>query len=258
MRKLFVLLGLAAIAAAVAIPASADSGSRGHGHDRGKCGKDRGGYVTILDGSKECFRQWRYAGGSSMTLQRDGTVRSGPGEPGLGVLWYAARPYGDFSLKLQFRDDAPEEGARANSGVQVRFPAPHAPVLGCEETDDAWVAVNCGHEVQINDSAEGDPRKTGSIYGFADLDAAASKPTPKGVWNDLEIRVVGQTYTVVRNGEVINTFENAPGIPFPGRPDDPGSDGRGLVGYIGLQAHGAPNDVASFRNVRIKDLSDRD
>ena len=33
----------------------------------------------------------------SLTLQRDGTVRSGPGAPGLGTLWYKARPYGDFS-----------------------------------------------------------------------------------------------------------------------------------------------------------------
>jgi Domain of Unknown Function (DUF1080) len=255
MRKLVMLLGATAVVAAVAIPATADSGS-GHGHDR--CGKERGGYETILDGSRECFKRWRYAGGASMTLQRDGTVRSGPGEPGLGVLWYAARPYGDFSLKLQFRDDAPEEGARANSGVQVRFPAPHAPVPGCPTDDDAWVAVVCGHEIQINDNPDGDPRKTGSIYGFADLDAAASKPTPKGVWNDLEILVVGQHYTVIRNGEVINEFENAPGLPFPGRPEDPGSDSRDLVGYVGLQAHGASNDVVSFRNVRIKDLSDHD
>jgi len=73
----------------------------------------------------------------------------------------------------------------------------------------------------------------------------------------MEIRVVGQDYTVIRNGEVINEFENAPGLPFPGRPDDPGSDSRDLVGYVGLQAHGAPNDVVSFRNVRIKDLSNR-
>ena len=127
---------------------------------------------------------------------------------------------------------------------------------GCPTGDDAWVAVVCGHEVQINDSPAGDPRKTGSIYGFADLDGSASKPTPKGVWNDIEIEVIGQTYTIIRNGEVINRFENAPGLPFPGRPEDPGSDSRDLVGYIGLQAHGAPNDVVSFRNVRIKDLSD--
>jgi hypothetical protein len=258
MRKWFALLALAALAAGAAIPAAADSGRQGSQQNGSGCGEVRGGYEIIFDGSRRCFERWRYAGGASMTLQRDGTVRSGPGEPGLGVLWYAARPYADFSLKLQFRDDAPEEGARANSGIQVRFPAPKVPVPGCPTDDDAWVAVVCGHEVQINDNPGGDPRKTGSIYGFADLDATASKPTPKGVWNDMEIRVVGQTYTVIRNGEVINEFENAPGLPFPGRPDDPGSDSRDLVGYIGLQAHGAPNDVVSFRNVRIKDLSNQD
>ena len=262
MRKFLLALGLAALAAGVAIPASADSGRQGpkgsKHHHRSDCGKVRGGYETILDGSRRCFERWRYAGGASMTLQRDGTVRSGPGEPGLGVLWYAARPYGDFSLKLQFRDDAPEEGARANSGIQVRFPAPQARVPGCPTDDDAWVAVVCGHEIQINDDPEGDPRKTGSIYGFADLNSEQSRPTPKGVWNDIEILVEGQHYTVIRNGVVINEFENAPGLPFPGRPEDPGSDSRDLVGYIGLQAHGAPNDVVSFRNVRIKDLSDHD
>src|SRR5688500_9940126 len=127
MRKLLVLLALGALAAGAAIPAVADSGQhRGHS----SCGKVRNGYETILDGSRKCFERWRYAGGASMTLQRDGTVRSGPGAPGLGVLWYAARPYGDFSLKLQFRDDAPEEGARANSGIQRRVPAPPPPVPG--------------------------------------------------------------------------------------------------------------------------------
>jgi Domain of Unknown Function (DUF1080) len=255
MRKVFVLLAIAGVAAAVSLPASADSGKQSR---QSSCGTVRSGYEVIFDGSRKCFERWRYAGGASMTLQPNGTLKSGPGAPGLGVLWYAARPYGDFSLRLQFRDDAPGEGARGNSGIQVRFPAPHAPVPGCPTDDDAWVAVVCGHEVQINDSPSGDPRKTGSIYGFADLNSEQSRPTPKGVWNDIEIRVKGQHYTVIRNGVVINEFENAPGLPFPGRPDDPGSDSRDLVGYIGLQAHGAPNDVVSFRNVRIRDLSDHD
>jgi hypothetical protein len=239
-----------------------------HGHDKSaKCGKQsrkEPGYTVIFDGSRRCFAQWQYTGGASMNLQKDGTVQSGPGAPGLGVLWFKARPYGDFSLRLQFRDDA-QGGARANSGVQVRFPAPKGPVPGCpttfdgnEQNNDAWIAVNCGHEIQINDSPDGgsfDPRKTGSIYGFADLDSAASKPTAAGVWNDLEITVVGQTYTVRRNGVVINEYENKPGVPFPGRPNDPGSESRGLVGYLGLQSHGGENDVVSFRNVRVRDLS---
>jgi hypothetical protein len=257
MRKLVALPAGVALIALMALPGAAVGSKQG---DRGHCGKERRaerGYQVIFDGSRRCFEKWRYTGGASMTLQRNRTVRSGPGAPGLGVLWYKARPYGDFSLRLQFRDDSPADGDRANSGVQVRFPAPKLPVPGCDPAngEPAWVAVNCGHEIQINDNPDGDPRKTGSIYGFADLDSAASNPTPRGVWNDLEIRVVGQTYTVIRNGETINEYENAPGIPFPGRPDDPGSSGRGLVGYIGLQAHGAPQDIVSFRNVRIRDLS---
>ncbi len=118
--------------------------------------------------------------------------------------------------------------------------------------------MNCGHEIQINDSPDGppnDPRKTGSIYGFADLDATQARVTPPGVWNELEIRVVGQDYTVTRNGVVINEYENLPGVPFPGRPNDPDSSSRGLVGYVGLQAHGAPQDVVSFRNIRVRDIS---
>jgi hypothetical protein len=66
------------------------------------------------------------------------------------------------------------------------------------------------------------------------------------------------TTSRLRNGVVINEYENVPGVFLEGRPNDPPSEARGLVGYVGLQAHGGPNDVVSFRNVRIRDLSDRD
>jgi hypothetical protein len=275
MRRFAMLVGLVALVGAVAIPAVAQSGhagkraKAGKTQDLGRCGQDRRGepgYEVIFDGSRRCFEKWRYAGGSSITLQRDGTLKSGPGAPNLGVLWYAARPYGDFSLRLQVRDDAPAADARANSGIQVRFPAPRPPVPGCpmtfngspQENGAAWIAVNCGHEVQINDSPTGDPRKTGSIYGFADLDIEQAHPVPKGTWSTIEIRVVGQHYTVIRDGVTINEFENVDGLKIPGRELDPDSSARDLVGYIGLQAHGGPNDVVSFRDVRIADLSNRD
>lgn len=285
MRKLVTLIALAGllpIGATIALPAvaqqanapTANHDTAEHRDGRSRCGKSSGGhesaYEVIFDGSRTCFQRWRYAGGSSMTLQPDGTLRAGAGAPNLGVLWYAARPYGDFSLRLQFRDDSPVTGQRANSGVHVRFPAPRPPVPGCPMTFNGvpqttnpagWIAVNCGHEIQINDSPDAsgsDPRKTGSIYGFADLDGTQSRPTPAGVWNDLEIRVVGQHYTVTRNGVVVNEYENVPGVAFPGRPDDPDSSSRGLVGYVGLQSHGGPQDVVSFRNIRIRDLSNQD
>ena len=213
----------------------------GKGHDRpgAPCGKTihRGpdaGYEVIFDGSRRCFERWRYAGGSQITLQRDGTLKAEPGPPNLGVLWYAARPYGDFSLRLQFRDDSPVAGQRANSGVQVRFPAPKPPVPGCPmtfngspqtENPAGWIAVNCGHEIQINDSPDGgtnDPRKTGSIYGFADLNATQARVTPAGTWNDLEIKVVGQTYTVIRNGVDDQRVREPAGRAVPRPPQRPG------------------------------------
>src|SRR5919199_5527425 len=122
MRRYALLLGAVALMASVTLPA----GAHPKHHPTAHCGKTtRGGWEVIYDGSKRCFERWRYAGGASITRQRDGTLRTGPGAPNLGVLWYAARPYGDFDLKLELRDDAPEAGVRANSGVQVRFPAPH-------------------------------------------------------------------------------------------------------------------------------------
>lgn len=225
-------------------------------------------FHTLFDGTAESLADWSYAGDGGFLLQPDGTLRSKAGAEGggFGTLWYTPEQFDDFTLKLEFRDDAPGEGARGNSGVQVRFPAPIAPLEGCPTTfnggetgNASWIAVNCGHEIQINDSpdvAPNDPRKTGSVYGFADLDGEASNPVPKGVWSTLEIRVVDQHYTVLRDGVVINDYENLPGVPFPGRPNDPDSSSRGLTGYVGLQAHGSPNDAVSFRNVTLRELDE--
>ena len=46
--------------------------------------------------------------------------------------------------------------------------------------------IDCGYEVQINDNPAGDPRKTGSIYGFADLDGAGARIAPANRWTRLD------------------------------------------------------------------------
>ena len=73
------------------------------------------------------------------------------------MLWFPQRKYGDFSLKLQWRDDAPGTG-NANSGVFVRFPWVHDHP---EESRPEWVAIKYGHEVQVLDRPDGDMYKTG-------------------------------------------------------------------------------------------------
>jgi hypothetical protein len=130
-----------------------------------------------------------------------------------------------------------------------------------------WTQVFCGHEIQINETLSGggpqpsgDPIKTGSVYGFRNLNAKQSgtnERLEKGVWHDMEIRTVGQQYTVLVDGKLINQFDNA--VPkIASRNGDPSTMARQLAaGYIGLQTHGG-NDRISYREIQVKDLAEDD
>ncbi|MFE7379232.1 OmpL47-type beta-barrel domain-containing protein [Streptomyces zhihengii] len=216
----------------------------------GKPGQTEG-YRDLFDGTQSTFSQWQHVGGGKFGLTADGAMTSSTTVPGMGMLWFPQRSYGDFSLKLQWRDDAPGTG-NANGGVFVRFPYVHD---NPEESRPEWVAIKYGHEIQVLDRPDGDMYKTGSVYGFDRVGLAGAGVTPKGTWNDYEIRVEGQHYSVFRNGKLINEFDNTGGQVFqPPRSDDPGTDGRRYAsGYIGLQVHGT-TDVISYRNIRVKEL----
>ncbi|MBO1330825.1 OmpL47-type beta-barrel domain-containing protein [Streptomyces sp. VRA16 Mangrove soil] len=216
----------------------------------GKPGQTEG-YKKILDGSPEQFAQWEQVGGGKFDLNDDGSITSRTDVSGMGMLWFPVRKYGDFSLKLQWRDDAPGTG-NANGGVFVRFPWVHD---NPEEPNPEWVAIKYGHEVQVLDRPDGDMYKTGSIYGFDRVGLAGAGVTQKGTWNDYEVKVVDQHYSIYRNGVLINEFDNTAGQVFePPRSDDPGTDGRRYAsGYIGLQVH-STTDVISYRDIRVKDL----
>lgn len=216
----------------------------------GKAGQTEG-YRKIFDGSPGSLAKWEQVGGGSFALNTDGSITSGTTKAGLGMLWFPQRKYGDFSLKLQWRDDAPGTG-NANAGVFVRFPGVHDHPV---ESRPEWVAIEYGHEVQVFDRPDGDMYKTGSIYGFDRVGLAGAGVTQKGTWNDYEIRVVDQHYSIYRNGVLINEFDNIGGQEFyPPRSDDPGTDGRRFAsGYIGLQVH-STTDVISYRDIRIKEL----
>ncbi|MCT2584314.1 ThuA domain-containing protein [Actinophytocola sp. S1-96] len=217
------------------------------------------GYETLFNGTPETLRGWEQAPSGSFSIQEDGFLRS---SGGLGMLWYADKAYGDFSFKAQFRDMSPE-GHRANTGMFTRFPDPRTPLeerppgscgtVGSARNSEAWVAIYCGHEIQIYDGESGEPQKTGSIYNFDPVDLDGANPTDKGVWNEYEVRVVGQHYTIIRDGIVINEFDNTPGKES-SRAGDPPTDLRQfLSGYLGLQNHGN-NDVIEFRNIRVREL----
>jgi glucose/arabinose dehydrogenase/type 1 glutamine amidotransferase len=218
------------------------------------------GYIPLFDGTAESLEDWSQAPSGEFVLQPDGTIRT---VGGLGMLWYTERPFADFSLELEFRDVAPGTGTfRSNGGVFVRFPDLRTPVderpecgrIGIAPDSPAWMAIYCGHEIQINDNPGGDTRKTGSVYLFDDItDLAQARPVPKGQWSDYEIRVVGQHYTIIRDGVVINEFDNTPGQVPPRNPDPPTDLRQFAEGFIGLQNHGG-SDVIEYRNVRVREL----
>ncbi|MEV0578023.1 ThuA domain-containing protein [Streptomyces sp. NPDC050392] len=179
------------------------------------------GYTTLYGTAGTAG--WKQAGPGAFT-ESDATLTSGGG---LGLLWYQAKEYTSYSLKLDWRQAGDD-----NSGVFVGFPA----------SDDPWSAVNNGYEIQI-DATDTPDRTTGSVYGFksADLASRDAALNPPGEWNTYEIRVEGERLQLFLNGRRINDFTNT----------DPA---RSLQqGHIGLQNHGDGDDV-SFRNVRIKEL----
>ncbi|MCY4726180.1 PKD domain-containing protein [Nocardioides sp. STR2] len=177
------------------------------------------GFELLFDGTD--VSAWKQAGPGGFTVENCALTSSG----GLGLFWYSERTFDDYVVRLQFK--LSDEGD--NSGVFTRFPDPG---------NDPWVAVDNGHEIQIKEGQPNDePQKTGSVYNFDREDDRNAKPI--GEWNDYEIRVSGQTYTMTLNGKVVNEYT---------------SDGsRGTGGYIGLQNHGDADEV-SFRNIQVKEL----
>src|SRR5690606_33903600 len=123
------------------------------------------GYRWLFDGTADSLDGWRQAPGGHFELLPGGSILS---RGGLGMLWYEDEEFSDFSLKLQFRDVS-QGSTYANGGVFVRFPDPSAaepPECG-QNQSEAWVAIMCGHEIQIYDGPSGEPQKTGSVYNFS-------------------------------------------------------------------------------------------
>ncbi|MCA4133090.1 family 16 glycoside hydrolase [Arthrobacter sp. M4] len=193
------------------------------------------GYTTLFDG--EDTSHWRVAGPGAWPLV-DGALVSEPGGD-LGLVWCNTPTPPDFSLRLRFRLSRPDD----NSGIFVRFPDPGS--KGYENT--AWVPVHFGFEIQIDDTARpdgADNHRTGAIYGVDNPNYSFVSCRPPGQWNDIQIDVIGQTYTVTLNGHQSTTVTNT--ILGRGLPSGPGAPS-----YVGLQAH---SGRVAFRNIRIKEI----
>ncbi len=123
-----------------------------------------------------------------------------------------------------------------------------------------------GYEAQVN-STQSDPRKTGSLYGIADMYvqpegdelfiikfdgsdifvARPSAPSVDGEWFDYTIIVEGKTITIKVDGATTVVWTE---------PDNWDVEGRRLdSGTIALQAHD-PDSEVHYKDIRIKILED--
>jgi 3-keto-disaccharide hydrolase/GMC oxidoreductase len=212
------------------------------------------GFTYLFDGTDETFQSWRATGQGSFS-RIDGTIVAEPGND-LGLFYYALQTFGDFVLRFQFRLNRLDD----NSGVFIRFRDPRLPVpdrnnphIAYPYDNQAWVPVTTGFEVQIDELARGNPdgldlHHTGAIYGIpvgVDTGQQSYQRGPilkAGEWNNAEIKVVGDSYTVSLNGQRTTSFTNTD--TFRGQSPElyPHS------GYIGLQSH---SGNVAFRSIRI-------
>jgi 3-keto-disaccharide hydrolase/GMC oxidoreductase len=157
---------------------------------------------------------------------------------GLGLLWYTTTMPLNYVLKLQWKRFRHED----NSGVLLRFPNPRT--KGYRNT--AWVASHFGYEVQIDELGVGNPNgankfRTGAIYNEDNQTFSLKPAKPVGEWNDYEIRVDGNRFTIFLNGHQVTDFTNT----------DP-NRGQAANSHVGLQIH--PGSRVAFRDIQMKAL----
>jgi hypothetical protein len=174
----------------------------------------------------------------------NGTLESVAGND-MGVLWCVRKSPPNFVLRLQWL----RWTDRTNSGVYVRFPDPET--KGYNNT--AFVPDDFGFEVQIDEFGDAPIHRTGAIYrkdNRTDGEILTQKAArPVGEWNDYEIRVENQIYTVKLNGDVVCVFDNTNRYPSRGLPSAPGAPA-----HIGVQCYADPNSRVAFRHIRIQQI----
>jgi hypothetical protein len=189
--------------------------------------KTEAGFKQLFDG--KTFNGWKMANEN----QKSWTIRDGAivanGER--CHLYYVGddKPYVNFELKVDVMTEP-------NSNGGIYFHTQY------QETD--W--PKAGYEVQVNNTYNKDPRKTGSLYAVQDVKEQIVKDNE---WYTYHIIVRGKHVTIKVNDKVTVDWDE-PADLKPG-----GTPARVLdKGTFALQAHD-PNSTVRYKNIRVKRLS---
>lgn len=161
---------------------------------------------------------------------------------GMGLLYWTGSKLGDCVIKVVYKMLDEND----NSGVFVRIPV--APT-------EAWMPVNYGYEVQIDNhpeaSGEDEYHVTGTLYSLTKPLARPGKPGPE--WNTMEITLDGPRTIVTVNGVKVTDYTEGDPVPPKKLSFEPERGPRPNYGYIGLQNH-SDHDVVFFKEVAVKPL----
>jgi Domain of Unknown Function (DUF1080) len=193
-----------------------------------------GEWKQLFDGKD--LTGWKHVGPGGMTVE-DGLIRT---HGGMGLLYWTGGKLGDCVIRVVYK----MRDKNDNSGVFIRIPI---------EPREAWMPVNYGYEVQIDNVAEGEDEYhiTGMLYSLTKPLARSGKPGPE--WNTMEITLDGPHTIVVLNGVKVTDFTEGDPVPAKKFDFEPERGPRPQDGYIGLQNH-SDDDVVFFKEVAIQML----
>ncbi len=185
------------------------------------------GFVPLTDG--QTFTGWKPATENSGTWKLEDGAFVARGSR--CHLFYVGddKPFKNFDLKVEVMT---EPGANGGIYFHTRY----------QET--GW--PKGGFECQVNNT-QSDWKKTGSIYGIANIGVAVPQDNK---WWTQEIIVQGQTVTVLIDGKKVVEYDEPEGV-------QPGKDFERKLGAgtFALQAHD-PTSIVHYRNIRVKRLPD--
>ncbi|HEX4426801.1 MAG TPA: DUF1080 domain-containing protein [Terriglobales bacterium] len=193
-----------------------------------------GDWKQLFDGKD--LTGWKHVGPGEMTVE-NGLIQT---HGGMGLLYWTGGKLGDCVIRVVFR----MRDKNDNSGVFIRIPI---------EPREAWMPVNYGYEVQIDNVAEGEDEYhiTGMLYSLTKPLARPGKPGPE--WNTMEITLDGPHTIVTVNGVKVTDFTEGDPVPEKKFDFEPERGPRPQDGYFGLQNH-SNDDVVFFKEVAVKML----
>jgi hypothetical protein len=195
------------------------------------------GWKPLFDGKD--LEGWKHVDKGNMTVE-NGLIQT---HGGMGLLYWTGGKISNCQLRVVFR----MRDHNSNSGVYIRIPvAPR----------EAWMPVNYGYEVQIDNEPEkgneDDTHATGCLYSLTKALARPGKPGPE--WNTMEITLDGLRTIVFVNGTKVTDYTEGQPVPPKKLWFEPERGQRPAEGWFGLQNHG-DHDVVFFKEVALRHLT---